>query len=32
MRGDGGVHLGACVGAVCGGAASSCAGLGAVNE
>jgi hypothetical protein len=32
MRGDGGVHLGVCVGAVCGGAASGCAGFDAVYE
>jgi hypothetical protein len=32
MRGGGGVRLGACVRAVCGGAASGCAGLDAVNE
>jgi hypothetical protein len=32
MLGDGGVQLGACVNVVCGGAASGCAGFGAVNE
>jgi hypothetical protein len=32
MRGDGGVQLGACIFAVCGGAASGCTGVGAVNE
>jgi hypothetical protein len=32
MRGGGGVQLGACVGAVCGGTASGCAGYDAVNE
>jgi hypothetical protein len=32
MRGAGGVELGACVGAVRGGAASGCAGFNAVNE
>jgi hypothetical protein len=32
MRGDGGVQLGACVGAVCGDAASGCPGFRAVNE
>jgi hypothetical protein len=32
MRGGGGVQLGACVGALCGGAASGCAGFDAVYE
>jgi hypothetical protein len=32
MWGDGGVQLGLCAGAVCGGSASGCAGIGAVNE
>jgi hypothetical protein len=32
MRGGGGVQLGACVGAVCGGAASGCAGFDALYE
>jgi hypothetical protein len=32
MRGGGGVQLGACVGALCEGAASGCAGLDAVDE
>jgi hypothetical protein len=32
MHGGGGVHVGACVGAVCVGAASGCAGFDAVDE
>jgi hypothetical protein len=32
MRGDGGVHLGACEGTVCGGAAGGRAGFDAVYE
>jgi hypothetical protein len=32
MQGGGGVHLGACVGAVCGGTASGRAGFDAVYE
>jgi hypothetical protein len=32
MHGGGGVPLGACVGVVCGGAASGCAGLDAVYD
>jgi hypothetical protein len=32
VRGGVGVQLGACVGAVCGGAASGCAGFDAVHE